>query len=81
MFHPNTDKENNGLQDIQKKEEIGKSSKGGGGEEKMRQLDPRVSIVNGRKTGIVLGREPTGRPWGAVKARRIYGWTRRNVRA
>jgi len=40
----------------------------------MRQLDPRVSIVNGHKTGNVLGREPIGRPWGAVKARRIYGW-------
>jgi len=40
---------------------------------KMRQLVLRVSIVNGRKTGDVLGREPIGRPWGAVKARRIYG--------
>jgi len=40
---------------------------------KMRQLDPRVSIVNGRKTGNVSGREPIGGPWGAVKARRIYG--------
>ena len=39
----------------------------------MRRLDPRVSVMNGRKTGNVLGREPIGRPWGAVKARRIYG--------
>jgi len=44
----------------------------------MCQLDPCVSIVNGYKTGNLLG-ETNRQARGAVKARRIYGWTWHNV--
>lgn len=51
--------------------------------EKICQLDPRISIVNGHKTGNLL-REYQSAGVGTwmcvcVKARRIYGWTWRNV--
>jgi hypothetical protein len=44
----------------------------------MCQLDPCVSIVSGYKAGSLLG-ENRRQGRGAVKARRIYGWTWRNV--
>lgn len=53
MFHPNTGRENSGLQDIQNQKQNNHRREGEGqGEKKILcQLDPYVSVINGHKAG------------------------------